>query len=185
MRHSTRPIIERLPHIAIKDIAKLIPRHNPHLTVNPDAYGWRYPGKVLLSAHSMKITDAAIVPQCFRFAWIKTGMGKPRPLIVCQCRRTVQILYFYQGRYACRRCHRAEYQSQHLSKARTRLWQSARLRLQLNGLPTDYKIPPKPRGQHRKTYLRLYDRISQLEAKARKARKREIDIKLYAYHLGQ
>jgi hypothetical protein len=64
------------------------------------------------------------------------------------------------------------------------LWKAARLRIQLNGLPTDYKIPPKPRGQHRKTYLHIYDRIAQLEAKARKARKREFDTRLYAYHLS-
>jgi hypothetical protein len=65
-RLSNRPIVERLPHIAIKDIAKLIPRHNPNITVNPDAYGWRYPGKVMLSMNGIKITDAAIVPQFFR-----------------------------------------------------------------------------------------------------------------------
>jgi hypothetical protein len=183
MRHSTRPIIERLPHIAIKDIAKLIPRHNPHLTVNPDAYGWRYPGKVLLSTHSIKITDAAIVPQCYRLAWIKTGMGKQRPLIVCQCRRNTQRLYFHRGRYACRHCHKAEYLCQHLSKARNKLWQAARLRIELNGSPDRYAIPPRPRGKHRKTYLRLRDRIEHLDLKARKARKREIDSRYFAYHL--
>jgi hypothetical protein len=85
MLRSNRPIVERLPHIAIKDIAKLIPRHNPNMTINPDCYNWRYPGKVSLTMHSIKITDAAIVPQCFRLAWIKTGMGKQRTLIVCQC----------------------------------------------------------------------------------------------------
>jgi hypothetical protein len=182
MRHSTRPIIERLPHIAIKDIAKLIPRHNPHLTINPDTYGWRYPGKVRLSLNGIKISDAAIVPQFFRFAWIKTGMGKQRPLIVCQCRRKAQILYFHNGRYACRRCLKAEYLCQHLSKARNKLWQAARLRLQLNGLPSDYKLPARPRGRHRKRYLRLTDRIASLEQKARKARKREFDTRTFAYH---
>jgi hypothetical protein len=184
MRHSSnRPIVERLPYIAIRDIAKLIPRHNPHLTVNPDAYGWRYPGKVLLSTHSIKITDAAIVPQCFRLAWFKTGKGRHQPVIVCSCHRNTKVLYFYNGRYACKHCHRAHYYCQRISKGRQRLWKAARLRIQLNGLPTDYKIPPKPRGQHRKTYLRLYDQIAQLEAKARKARNREFDTRLYAYHL--
>jgi hypothetical protein len=182
-KHSIRPMVERLPYIAIRDIAKLIPHHNPHAVYQLDSFGLRYPGKVMLSTHSIKVTDAGIIPQCFRLAWIKTGMGKQRPLIVCQCRRNAQILYFHQGRYACRRCHRAEYQSQHLSKARNRLWQAARLRIELNGLPSDYKLPPRPKGQRRKTYLRLTDRISQLELQARNARKREIDTSLYAYHL--
>jgi hypothetical protein len=179
---SRRPIIERLPCLRLKDIVGLIPRRDPHLTVNPDCYGWRYPGKVSISNANIKISDAAIVPQCFKLAWFKTGKGRHQPLIVCSCRRNTKILYFYHGRYACRHCHCADYQSQRLSKSRQRLKKAARLRIQLNGLPTDYKIPPRPRGQHRKTYLRLSDRISQLEAKARKARKRDFDARLYAYH---
>jgi hypothetical protein len=183
MLRSNRPIVERLPHIAIKDIAKLIPRHNPNITVNPDAYGWRYPGKVLLSTHSIKIIDAAIISQCFRLAWIKTGMGKQRPLIVCQCRRNTQILFYHHGRYACRFCHKADYLCQRISKARTRLWQAARLRIELNGSPNDYKLPPRPRGRHHKTYVRLRDRIASLELKGRRARRREIDSRYIAYHL--
>jgi hypothetical protein len=185
MLRSNRPIVERLPHIAIKDIAKLIPRHNPNITVNPDAYGWRYPGKVLLSTHSIKITDAAMIPQCFRLAWIKTGFGRHRPLIVCQCRRSTYYLYFYQGRYACRHCHKADYLCQRLSKSRQRLWKAARLRIELNGLPSDYRLPSRPRGRHRKQYLQAADRIASLEQQARKAKKRDFDINLYAYHLSK
>src|SRR5262249_28688084 len=137
---------------------------------------------LLLSTHSIKITDAGIVPQCFRLVWIK-GLGRKRPLIICQCRRKVQILYFHQGRWACRICHKAEYLCQHLSKARNKLWQAARLRLQLNGSPTDFGLPKRPRGCHRKKYLQITDKISRLELKARKARKRELDVRIYAYHL--
>jgi hypothetical protein len=178
-RSSSRPIVERLPCIRLKDICKLIPRHDPNLTCNPDAYGWRYPGKVLLSTHSIKITDAAIVPQCFRIAWFKTGKGRHQPVIVCSCRRNAKVLYYYQGRYACRRCHKADYLCQRVSKGRQRLWQAARLRIELNGSPDDYKLPPRPRGRHRKRYLRLTDRIACLEQRARKARKREFDTRLY------
>jgi hypothetical protein len=183
MRHSSnRPIIERLPYIRIGDIAPLIPRHDPNLTCNPDAYGWRYPGKVMLSLNGIKISDAAIVPQFFRFDWVRTA-GKPRPLIVCQCRRKAQILYYYQGRYACKHCHRADYLCQHLSKGRQKLWQSARLRLQLNGLPSDYALPKRPKRMRRKHYHRLIDRIASLELKARKARNKQFDTGFYAYHL--
>lgn len=179
---STRPLVERLPCIRLKDICGLIPRHDPHLTCNPDVYGWRYPGRVILSMNGIKITDAAIVPQFFRFAWVRTA-GKPRPLIICQCRRKAQILYFYSGRYACKHCHKADYLCQHLSKGRQKLWQSARLRLQLNGLPSDYALPKRPKRMRRKHYHRLIDSIAQLEAKARKTRKREFDSGVYAYHL--
>ena len=183
-RSSNRPIIERLPYLAIRDIAKLIPRHNPYIQTNPDAYGWRYPGKVMLSTHSIKISDAAIVPQLFKLKWVRTGFGKPRPLIMCQCHRNTQILYFHHGRYACRHCHKATYLSERVSHLQAKLWQAARLRIQLNGLPNEYRIPPRPRGQRRKTYFRLSDRIAQLEAKAHKARKRDIDPRLFSYHVS-
>jgi hypothetical protein len=182
-RSSNRPIVERLPHIAIKDIAKVIPRNDPNAVYYLDSFGLRYPGKVLLSTHSIKITDAAIVPQCFRIIWFKTGGKRQQPVIVCSCRRNAKILYYHNGRYACRHCHRADYFCQRISKSRQRLWKAARLRIQLNGLPTDYKLPPRPRGRHRKRYLQLADRIASLEQKARKARKREFDTRLYAYHL--
>ena len=155
-RLSNRPIVERLPHIAIKDIAKLIPRHNPNITVNPDAYGWRYLGKVMLSMNGIKITDAAIVPQFFRFAWVRTA-GKLRPLIICQCRRKAQILYFYSGRYACQHCHRAQYVSERQSKAGRRLWKAAK--------------------------KRLVAEIQHLEQQAKHSRIKDFDIKALAYHL--
>ena len=109
--------------------------------------------------------------------------GEAKTMIVCSCRINTKMLYFDQGRYVCSHCHKAEYQSQHLSKARTRLWQAARLRIRLNGSPNDYKLPPRPRGRHRKRYLRLSDRIASLEQRARRARKRSFDTKLFAYHL--
>jgi hypothetical protein len=183
MRHSTRPIIERLQHIAIKDIAKLIPRHNPHLTVNPDTYGWRYPGKVMLSMNGIKITDAAIVPQFFRLAWVRTA-GKPRPLIVCQCRRKAQILYFYSGRYACKRCHRAQHVSERQSKAGRKLWKAAKKRIEIDSIPSRFHgLSPKAKGRHSKKYARLVAEIQHLEQQAKHSRIKDFDIKALAYHL--
>jgi hypothetical protein len=177
---SNRPIVERLPNIAIKDLVAVIPRRNPNEIYCLDSFGLRYGGtKILVSSHAIKVGN-----QQFRIKWVKTGFGRHRPLLVCACGRATYYLYDCHGRYACKHCHRAHYLCQRLSKSRQRLWKAARLRLLLNGLPSDHKIPPKPRGQHRKTYLRLYDRIAQLEAKARKARKRIIDSRYFAYHLA-
>jgi hypothetical protein len=184
MLRSNRPIVERLPHLAIKDIAKLIPRHNPNITVNPDAYGWRYPGKVLLSTHSINITDAAIIPQCFRLAWIKTGMGKRRPLIVCSCRRKAQVLYYYQGRYACKHCHRAQYVSERQSKAGRKLWKAVKKRIEIDSIPSRFhSLSPKAKGKHRKKYARLVAEIQHLEQQAKHSRVKDFDIKALAYHL--
>jgi hypothetical protein len=181
---STRPLVERLPCIRLKDICKLIPRHNPNLTCNPDAYRWRYPGKVLLSAHGLKITEHG-APQLFKFTWTRIGLGKQRLEIVCQCRRNTKILYYYHGRYGCRFCHKADYLCQHLSAGRKRIWKASRLRLQLNGLPTDYALPKRPKGKNRKHYLQAIDKIASLEQKAHKLRNRTIDPTYFAYHIAR
>ena len=185
MRHSSnRPIIERLPYIRIGDIASLIPRHDPNLTCNPDAYGWRYPGKVMLSMNGIKIADAAIVPQYFRFAWARTGRGKHRPLIVCQCRRKAQVLYFHNGRYACKHCHRAQYVSERQSKAGRQLWKAAKKRIEIDSFPSRFhSLSSKPKGKHRKKYARLVAEIQHLEQQAKHSRIKDLDIKALAYHL--
>jgi hypothetical protein len=185
MLRSNRPIVERLPHIAIKDIAKLIPRHNPNITVNPDAYGWRYPGKVLLSAHGIKIIDHG-VPQFFKFTRVSIGLGKQRLEIACQCGRNTKRLFYHHGRYACRFCHGpADYLCQHLSAGRNRIWKAARLRLQLNGAPTDYALPKRPKGKNRKHYLKTIDEIARLEQNAHKLHNRTIDSRYFAYHIAR
>jgi hypothetical protein len=175
---SSRPLVERLPHIAIRDLVAVIPRRNPHEVYCLDSFGLRYREKVLVSTHAIKVGH-----QQFRVRWIKTGFGRHRPLLICTCGRSTYYLYDWHGQYACKHCHRAHYLCQRISKTRNKLWQAARLRLELNGLPNDYKLPARPRGRDRKTYLRLRDRIGSLELKARKAQKREFDTRLFAYHL--
>jgi hypothetical protein len=183
MRRSTRPVIERLPCLRLRDICKLIPRRDPNAVYHLDTYGWRYPGKVALSTHHIKITDAAIVPQCFPLAWVRTA-GKPRPLIVCQCRRKAQVLYFYQGRYACKHCHRAQYVSERQSKAGKKLWKAAKKRIEINSIPSRrHSLSPKTKGKHRKKYARLVAEIQHLEQQATHSRIKDFDIKALAYHL--
>jgi hypothetical protein len=183
-RHSTRPIIERLPHIAIKDIAKVIPRNSPNSVYCLDSFGLRYPGKVMLSINGIKIENAAIVPQFFRFDWARTGRGKHRPLIVCQCRRKAQILYFYSGRYACKHCHRAQYVSERQSKAGRQLWKAAKKRIEIDSFPSRFhSLSSKPKGKHHKKYARLVAEIQHLEQQAKHARIKDFDIKALAHHL--
>jgi hypothetical protein len=180
---STRPIIERLPYIAIKDLVGIIPRRNPHEVYCLDTLGWRYPGKIALTANGIRVVDAAIVPQFFPFAWVRTA-GKPRPLIVCQCRRKAQVLYFYQARYACKHCHRAQYVSERQSKAGRKLWKAAKKRIEINSIPSRrHSLSPKTKGKHRKKYARLIAEIQHLEQQAIHSRIKDFDIKALAYHL--
>jgi hypothetical protein len=183
-KRSNKPIVERMPCIRLKDIRELIPRHNPHITVNPDAFSWRYPGKVLVSAHGIKITDHG-VPQFFKFTRISVGLGKHVLAIVCQCGRNTKRLFYHHGRYACRHCHKADYLIQHLSPGRRKIWKSARKRLEWNGSPTDYALPKRPKGKNRKHYLKAIDEIASLEQKAHKLRNRTIDSRYFAYHIAR
>ena len=182
-KHSSRPIIERMRFIAIRDIAELIPTDDPLAKVNPDFYGWRYPGQVLLTARTIKTTDAG-APQLFPFKLVRTGKGKPRPLIICQCRRSTQFLYHHNGRYACKRCHRAHYLSQRQSKAGRKLWKAAKKRIKVNAIPRPFdSIPSMSRYKHHKRYKKLVQEIQQLEAQARHSTIKGFDIGTLAYHL--
>jgi hypothetical protein len=183
-KRSNKPIVERMPCIRLKDIRELIPRHNPHISVNPDAFSWRYPGKVLLSANGIKITDHG-TPQFFKFTYVRIGLGKQKLLLVCSCHRKAQVLYYYQGRYACKHCHHAHYLIQHLSHGRRRLWKASRLRLKLGGSPNDDALPKRPKRQSRKCYIKVVDEITTLEQKKYRLRNKEIDIKAFAYHIAR
>jgi hypothetical protein len=138
-RHSSkRPIVERLPYIAIRDLVDKIPRDNPNAVYCLDSFGLRYGGtKILVSAHAIKVDH-----QQFRIKWIKTYFGGPRPLLVCTCGRARQLLYEYYGRWACRHCLKATYLSERISHSRQRLWQAARIRLKNGGTSTESRTDP-------------------------------------------
>jgi hypothetical protein len=183
MRHSSnRPIIERLPYLAIKDIAKVIPRNNPNTVYCLDSFGLRYGGtKILVSTHAMKVDH-----QQFRIKWVKTCFGRPRPLLVCACGRSYQRLYYSdrEGRWACRRCLRAHFLCQRQSRLGRKLLAAAKLRIKLGGLPSrSDTIAPKAPGKHRKQYYQARDRIEHLEMKARRSRIKPFDVRCFAYHV--
>jgi AAA domain len=55
------------------------------------------------------------------------GHFRQRPLLVCQCGRSVRRLYFRLGHLACRRCLNATYASRQLSKNNRPILQAKRL----------------------------------------------------------
>ena len=64
--------------------------------------------------------------QQFQFKPIKTGFGW-RYQFICDCRKSVQSLYYHRGRLACRWCHHAIYASQTSSKRQRPVLQISRL----------------------------------------------------------
>jgi hypothetical protein len=113
-RHNyKRPLAECLPRINCNDLA--IPR-DYQTYIAPDI-SFRYPeiSGLRLSAYWVEFHHNHRI-QTFRFKWIKTGFGYPRPCFICQCGRPVISLYLRHTNLACRRCTNAIYASQTLNQ---------------------------------------------------------------------
>jgi hypothetical protein len=90
-RTEQRPLAECLPHINVNDLS--IPRdYKTYIAPNisfryPHISSMRINWNMVQFAHSERI-------QTFKFKWIKTGFGYPRPTFICECGRPVIKLYF-------------------------------------------------------------------------------------------
>lgn len=138
-RHSNRPLVERLPHIGIRDIADKIPRNNPSAVYQLDAFGLRFGGaRVRVCSYALEITTNGY-KQVFKIKWIPTYFGRPRPLLVCnECKGNYQLLYEYYGRWACRHCLKATYVSERISHKRQKKWKEAKQTIAKGKLPTGF-----------------------------------------------
>ena len=112
-RSEPRPLAECLPHINVNDLP--IPRD--YKTYTAPNISFRYPqiSGIRISAYMVEFHHSNRI-QRFRFKWIKTGYGYPRPAFICQCGRPVISLYLRHTNLACRRCTNAIYASQVCNK---------------------------------------------------------------------
>jgi hypothetical protein len=124
-RCEQRPLAECLPSINVNDLR--IPRD--YKTYTAPNISLRYPqiSGIRLAFHCVEFHHSGRV-QTFRFKWIKTGFGYPRPAFVCECGRPVIKLYFRHLNLACRRCCNATYASRTLGKRTRPILQAMRLR---------------------------------------------------------
>jgi hypothetical protein len=111
-RREQRPIVECLPSINVNDLP--IPRDYKTYIANislryPHLTGMKINWSMVQFFHSDRV-------QSFRFKWIKTGRGYPRPAFICECGRPVIKIYFKHQNLACRRCCNATYASRYPAK---------------------------------------------------------------------
>jgi len=143
--------------------------------------------RLRLFADHIEITGRNGYVQRFRIVWIKTGFGRPRPILVCSsCAGGAVRLFGHYGNYACRYCHRAAYASQKNNQIGRKRLAASKLRLlQLGGWPDIREpFPPKPKWTRRRTYQRIRNKIQALEVKAKTRRFRKpLSTQLFAYHL--
>jgi hypothetical protein len=83
--------------------------------------------------------------------------GGSRPWFRCNaCSRRVALIYGADDQFACRRCCKLSYASQHEPLAQRGLQRAQKIRTQLGGDPDIFEFfPLKPKGMHWKTYDRL------------------------------
>jgi len=103
------------------------------------------------------------IPDRVRLEWTPCNYGGSRPWFLCPergCGRRVAILYV-GGTLACRRCRQLAYDSQQDSGWRRSINQARVARMKLGGSANlTEPLPERPKGMHRRTYRRYYDKAS-------------------------
>jgi hypothetical protein len=103
--------------------------------------------------------------------WTNCHFGGRRPWFVCSvrangryCGHRVAVLYLGGELFACRSCYTLVYESQQSPLFRN-IRRSQKIRVRLGGNPDpSAPFPERPRGMHRRTYLRLREQAEAAEA---------------------
>ena len=182
-RHSEpRPTIELMRAININDLRHVIPRY-PNDVYEPNV-DLKYPdiARLRLFARHIEITGRNGHVQRFRIVWIRTGLGKPRAILVCFCGYGAIRLFARYGMYACKACHRAVHMCQRQSSRGRKRLRACKLRLDLGGWPDiNEALAPKAKWRHRRTYQRLRGQLQALETAIGPRRFRKpLDMRIFA-----
>src|ERR1700722_19257108 len=96
-------------------------------------------------------------------------MGERMRLECPLCGRRICVLYYRDGRAACRRCNSLWYKAQRASSYRRKALAKRRIRRKLGdyGQLWATKRPPKPHGMWRRTYARYCASLERIERKVR------------------
>jgi hypothetical protein len=132
-RLGPRPIVETLKRIDVADLCRfdVFPNnwHDQHYLELP----FKYPfvRNLVISLENIEVNHLSGYTQSISLRWCRTGFGgnsRRRPLLVCQCGRSVTKLYLQDGSLKCSRCTNAVYASQVCGKHSRPILQAKRLR---------------------------------------------------------
>jgi hypothetical protein len=104
--------------------------------------------------------------------WTACHLGGKRPWFLCggvtkgrACGRRAAVLYDRGETFACRRCCGLAHASQQESPLDRSIRRSRKFRIRLGGDPSIFEpLPPRPRGMHAATYLRLLAQAERADA---------------------
>lgn len=113
------------------------------------------------------------VTELVRIDWTACRYGGWRPWFHCpvetngvHCGRRMAILYGAGKYFACRHCYRLAYSSTREDAPSRALTKAQAIRARLGGTTNMLApFPPKPRGMHERTYMRLFWEAHKLEAR--------------------
>jgi hypothetical protein len=120
-------------------------------------------GKKLLLGYKINGEELAYkVP----IVYSECNYGGQRPWFRCpntRCDRRVGMLFLRGKYYLCRHCHQLAYETQNMSGPFRLLEQAQNIRERLGGSRSTFeRFPERPKGMHRKTYLKLWHRYHRL-----------------------
>ena len=123
-------------------------------------------------ARNLLATEWKSIEQRVPITWTNCHLGGCRPWFVCSvsangryCGRRVAVLYAAGELFACRRCYDLAYMSQQEYPVARKIRCLQKIRMRLGGsADMTEPFPEKPRGMHRRTYLRLRERAEAAEA---------------------
>ena len=107
------------------------------------------------------------VEDTIRLTWTACNFGGQRPWFLCpgiesggSCLRRVAILYCADRYLLCRSCYQLAYSSQSEDRLGRALRRATKIRRRLGGgAGIVGPFPPKPKGMHSRTYLRLQNTL--------------------------
>jgi len=122
-------------------------------------------GMTLNYRYRMRGEDWEDVKQIISFDRTPCNYGGYRKWFLCpRCRKRVAILYGAGKYFLCRHCYQLTYDSCNCSPLLRILEKANKLKEKLGGhAGFSYPIPDRPKGMHRSTYIRIVNKIYQLE----------------------
>ena len=119
--------------------------------------------RVVTRADGLVLSNAGAAEEVL-VLWEDCGFGGRRPFFCCPgCGE--RTLHLYRLRhFRCRTCHGLSYGSQRERESDRAQRRANRIRRSLGGEPGWHNFSPKPRGMHRRTYLRLMTEIMKADA---------------------
>jgi hypothetical protein len=119
---------------------------------------------VLIYRHRVYGDEWENTREPINITWTACNFGGERPWFMCPgvvngvvCGRRVAVLYGPGRYFLCRHCYDLNYQSQREDSAHRSLSRAQEIRKRLGGSASmTQPFPRRPKGMHRKTYIRLW-----------------------------